>query len=170
MSNERQLTLDRQAVKTLWKHSLKVRLQFIPRSVRAATKQSRHMSRVLAMRLLRVIGVGLGLRVVRGAMLSVVGIECRTEIVRALWWHQYLKRLANMGGERGAMWMLNERDQGVCCFDSGRVAPLRPFSIWPEHTMLQATRREQAHRPRRTSRSTTCAGHCQWRWTRTSRI
>ena len=36
-----------------------------------------------------------------------------------------------MGGERGAMWMLNERDQGVCCFDSGRVAPLRPFSIWP---------------------------------------
>ena len=52
------------------------------------------MSRVLVMRLLRVIGsVGLGLRVVRGAMLSVVGsIECRTEIVRALWWHQYLKR------------------------------------------------------------------------------
>ena len=32
------------------------RLQFIPRSVRAATKQSRHMLRVFVMRLLRVIG------------------------------------------------------------------------------------------------------------------
>ena len=62
--NARRLTQDRQAVKTLWKHSLKVRLQFIPRSVRAATKQSRHMSRVLVLRLLQVIGsIGIGPRV-----------------------------------------------------------------------------------------------------------
>ena len=100
LSNAERLT---QAVKTLWKHSLKVRHQFIPKSVQAATKQSRHMSRVLVLRLLRVIGsVGLGPRVVRGAMLSVAGSYC------------------------------------------GRIAHPRPSSIWPEHSMLQATWREQA--------------------------
>ena len=78
-----------------------VRLQFIPKSVGAETKQSRHKSRVLVMRLLRATGnVGLGLLVVRGAMLSVVGsIECATEMVCAFWWQQDLKIWANMDGE-----------------------------------------------------------------------
>ena len=80
LSNARRLTQDRQAVKTLWKQSRKVRLQFIPRSVRSTTKKSRHMLRVLVMRLLRVIG-SLGLRVVHGGMLSVDG---STEMVSAL--------------------------------------------------------------------------------------
>ena len=80
LSNARRLTQDRQAVKTLWEQSLKVRFQFIPRSVRSTTKKSRHMSRVLVMRLLRVIG-SLGLRVVHGGMLSVDG---STEMVSAL--------------------------------------------------------------------------------------
>ena len=38
------------------------------------------------------------------------------------WRHQDLKRLANMGGERGAVWMMNARDKDVCCFDCGRIA------------------------------------------------
>ena len=78
------------------------------------------MSRVLVLRLLRVIGsVGLGPRVVRGAMLSVAG---STEMVCAFWRHQDLKRLANMGGKRGAIWMMNARDEDVCCFDCSRIA------------------------------------------------
>ena len=48
------------------------------------------------------------------------------------WWHQDLKILANMGGERGAMWMMNARDEDVCCFDCGRIATHHPSSIWPE--------------------------------------
>ena len=27
-----------------------------------------------------------------------------------------------MGGARGAMWMMNARDEDVCCFDYGRIA------------------------------------------------
>ena len=105
------------------------------------------MACVLVMRLLRVIGsVGLGLRVVRGAMFSVVGsIEGSTEKVRVFGWQQDLKRVANMGGARGAVWMTKERDEGVCCFDCGRGASLREYSIWPEHSMLLATWREQGH-------------------------
>ena len=42
------------------------------------------------------------------------------------WWYQDLKRLANMGGERGAMWMMNAHDEDVCGFDSGLlVLPTR---------------------------------------------
>ena len=37
------------------------------------------------------------------------------------WWHQDLKRLANMGGERGAIWMMNARVEDVCWFDYGRI-------------------------------------------------
>ena len=76
------------------------------------------------------------------------------------WRHQDLKRLGNMGGERGAMWLMNARDEDVCCFDCGRIAH--------STSMLQATWREQAHRARRTSRSATCAGHCQWHWKRSA--
>ena len=50
-----------------------------------------------------------------------------------------------------------------CCF----TAVARRSSTGAEPTTLQATWR--AHRARRTSRSATCAGHCQWHWKRTAR-
>ena len=61
----------------------------------------------------------IGLRVVRGAMLSVVG---STEMVCAFERHEELKRLASMGGERCAMWFMNEFDEDVRPFSMGRAS------------------------------------------------
>ena len=155
-------------MKTLWKQSLKVRLQFTPRSVQDATKRSRHMSRVLVMRLLRVIG------------------ECRSrsafcprrDVVRG-WQHRdrFVLLVAPRSEKIGEHGRRKRRLLDDECTRTKMLAGLtvvglsrHPSSIWPEQSMWQATWREQAHGARRTSRSATCAGHCQWHWKRTARF
>ena len=64
-----------------------------------------------------------------------------------------LKRLANVGGERGAM--INERDEDVCCFDCRRVGPFAHFRFGQntpcckQHGESKRTEHEELrHRPR----------------------